>query len=239
MTAELEEVGTLVLAAGAGQRYGMDKRQARMASGRTVLEQVLETFGTVGPMRLVLAAGDRDWAQAIQKAHPELEIVLAPPSPTGMGHSLAAGARGLTWKGCLIALADMPFVRRDTAIQVAEAVRQGRERVIPCYRGRRGHPVGFGRLWYASLQLLSGDRGARTVLEAAGEPPQELAVEDPGILEDLDRPADLARLERRQSQATIQATMNGQQTDSREQVQRRGRHQPDPNSPVPANPKRR
>ncbi|HEY7776275.1 MAG TPA: nucleotidyltransferase family protein, partial [Kineobactrum sp.] len=59
------------------------------------------------------------------------------------------------------------------------------------WQGRRGHPVAFGRAWFGALASLSGDRGARALIQANPGKCRELAVADPGILLDIDRPSDL------------------------------------------------
>jgi molybdenum cofactor cytidylyltransferase len=55
--------------------------------------------------------------------------------------------------------------------------------------GRRGNPVGFGRVHLAALLALEGDQGARRLLQTC--PVTEVPVEDPGIFRDIDTPADL------------------------------------------------
>ncbi|MGL6044682.1 MAG: nucleotidyltransferase family protein, partial [Sandaracinobacteroides sp.] len=61
--------------------------------------------------------------------------------------------------------------------------------VVPALGGRRGNPVGFARSLWPELMAVSGDRGARGLLERLGA--VEVKVDDPGILRDLDRPEDL------------------------------------------------
>jgi molybdenum cofactor cytidylyltransferase len=57
------------------------------------------------------------------------------------------------------------------------------------YRGQRGNPVGFSRDYLPQLLALEGDQGARGILKHA--PVTELEVDDSGILQDVDTPADL------------------------------------------------
>lgn len=58
--------------------------------------------------------------------------------------------------------------------------------VLPTYRGRDGHPVRFDRTLLAALSGLTGDRGARPLLML--HPPLRIAVDDPGVVRDLDTP---------------------------------------------------
>jgi molybdenum cofactor cytidylyltransferase len=66
---------------------------------------------------------------------------------------------------------------------------------VPRWRGERGHPVLFGRAHFAALEALNGDRGAASLLRE--HPVHWVEVEDPGILQDIDRPADLAQAQGR------------------------------------------
>jgi molybdenum cofactor cytidylyltransferase len=60
---------------------------------------------------------------------------------------------------------------------------------VPVLDGRRGNPVGFGRVHLDALLALRGDRGARGLLQTC--PVTEVAVRDAGILRDVDAPEDL------------------------------------------------
>jgi molybdenum cofactor cytidylyltransferase len=63
--------------------------------------------------------------------------------------------------------------------------------VVPVYKGRRGHPVGFDlRRYRGELSTLSADQGARSILRSHPEDVLELAVDDPGVLADIDTPED-------------------------------------------------
>ena len=68
----------------------------------------------------------------------------------------------------------------------------------PSYRGERGFPVYFARdALKEVLPTLRGDAGAREYIEAHAEDMVTLPTDDPGCIEDADRPEDLARLDER------------------------------------------
>jgi molybdenum cofactor cytidylyltransferase len=58
---------------------------------------------------------------------------------------------------------------------------------VPVHAGQYGHPVGFGRSFGPALMALTGDRGAKPLFALASV--QEVAVDDPGVLWDVDVPA--------------------------------------------------
>ena len=92
--------------------------------------------------------------------------------------------------GWVIALGDMPWVPAQVVGQVTEALRAGALIAAPECDGFRGHPVGFAASLGPELLRISGDRGARELAVRYGL--QTVPTSDPGVLQDVDRPEDLA-----------------------------------------------
>ncbi len=109
-----------------------------------------------------------------------------------MGASLACGIRATSdAAGWVVALADMPWIRPETIVEVAAAIARGAVVAAPFYRGERGHPVGFGKACGPTLSALRGDAGARSVLAERAGAMVRIDVDDPGIARDIDTPSDL------------------------------------------------
>jgi len=85
----------------------------------------------------------------------------------------------------------MPWVRPAAIERVVDALRRGAPIAAPTWRGRQGHPVGFAARHYAELIALSGDVGARPVIERHGV--LLVDAEDSGVVRDVDAPQDLVR----------------------------------------------
>jgi molybdenum cofactor cytidylyltransferase len=83
----------------------------------------------------------------------------------------------------------MPRVRESTIRALADAVAGGAGIAAPVSGGRRGNPVAFGAACLPALLALEGDEGARRILKQ--RPVTEVEVDDPGIFQDIDQPADL------------------------------------------------
>jgi molybdenum cofactor cytidylyltransferase len=75
--------------------------------------------------------------------------------------------------------------------RVAQALLDGASLAAPVYRGRRGHPVGFGCEWGERLAGLEGDVGARAILSRNADRLTLIECDDPGVLADVDRREDL------------------------------------------------
>lgn len=169
----------IVLASGRGERFrasgGLLHKLSARLGGRPVLERTLDAVRASGLPWHLEDAG-----------HP------------GMGDSIAAAVRATAdAAGWLVLPADLPLVRPDTMRQVATRLAAGAAAVQPQYEGRRGHPVAFGADVRETLSGLSGERGAAPVLQAmrARGAVIDLAVDDAGIVTDVDTLADLAAAE--------------------------------------------
>ena len=165
--------------------------------GSTVLGTTLRNAQGTG-LR-VMAVCSKDVA-AVAREHLDASDVIVMPErnaagaalPWGLGHSIAAGvtasgdaAGWLIWPG------DMPFVRAQTGLAVAEAM-QNYPIAFAQYKWRRGHPVGFNAELFSELMNLTGDEGAKRLLSRY--PAQGIELNDAGILQDVDTLEDLRRM---------------------------------------------
>jgi molybdenum cofactor cytidylyltransferase len=94
----------------------------------------------------------------------------------------------------VVHLADHPMVAPATFRALVDGYRDtAKPIVVARYRGRRGHPVIFDRAVFAELMAAPEDQGARVVVNADAARVVYVDVDDPGVVLDLDTPADLAR----------------------------------------------
>jgi molybdenum cofactor cytidylyltransferase len=192
----------LVLAAGASTRMGAERNKLLVEiGGRALVERVVDTLVEAGVERVVVVLGHEAAAvRARLGDRAGVEYLEHPGWREGMGSSLAAGARHVVASASdaaiLVCVGDLPALTAGAVRAVVQAHR-GSGRVdaicVPTHDGRPGHPVLFGAAWSDALGHLSGDRGARALIEAAGASVVRVPLADPGILEDVDSPADLAR----------------------------------------------
>ncbi|MFR9731527.1 NTP transferase domain-containing protein [Saccharopolyspora sp. MS10] len=186
-------VAGVVLAAGAGRRFGMPKALVEYR-GSLLVDRAARVLAEGGcdPVLVVLGA-----AEAQVRAEAELRGVRAVSNPdwsTGMGSSFRTALTALDDEPADVAAAvvlpvDMPGV-------TAEAVRRVVARAAPdalaaaSLAGRRSHPVLLGRAhWRGAASRAVGDAGARGYLRDRAV----TLVRCDGISEgfDIDRPADL------------------------------------------------
>ncbi|MCG6934153.1 MAG: nucleotidyltransferase family protein [Gallionella sp.] len=199
-----DDIAAIVLAAGASRRFGSDKllhplarRGAMLPLAAHSLLPWLETFEQI---TVVVRPGAERFCTAIETALGEtrsaqIDWIECANAAQGMAASLVCGVRANhAATGWLIGLADMPAVPVGAISGVRDALSQGATLAAPNHAGRRGHPVGFAFGYYEQLLELQGDNGARRLVERDSASVTEIAVDDPGVLADIDIPGDLHRL---------------------------------------------
>ncbi|MFI8735183.1 NTP transferase domain-containing protein [Ectopseudomonas toyotomiensis] len=189
-----QRVAALMLAAGYSRRFGGDKRRATLADGRSLLAASLTLpCSMLEEVWLMLRPDEAPTGMDLPTG---VRVLQNAASAQGMGHSLAAGAERLLAESnadaVAIFLADMPAIHRDS-LETLIAHSSANNIVLPSYRGKRGHPVLFGRDFWPQLATLSGDVGARQVLQQNPNAVRIVELDDPGVLQDIDTPADLSQ----------------------------------------------
>ena len=189
----------ILLAGGAGKRFGGGKLLATMVDGTPVgARSAMNLVAVLGEIIAVVRPGDDALAAMLRGAGARVSV--CPESVDGMGASLAHGvavanaaAEEGRVTGYVVSLADMPWISASTIESVAMAIENGDRIAVPRYRGKRGHPVGFGDACRSDLLTLSGDTGAKSLIDSGGDV-RWIDVDDPGVIADVDVPGDLARM---------------------------------------------
>jgi molybdenum cofactor cytidylyltransferase len=188
----------LVLAAGASSRMGRPKALLPLAPEGTFLGRVLATLAGAGVDPLVVIARE---ALDVRAAWPDpragaVRVVVNPSPDRGQLSSLLCGLDALDAPpAVLVTLVDVPLASRRTVSAVIDAwQRSGAPLVRPTTGGRHGHPVIFSGPLLAALRSADPVAGAKPVVRAFEASQVNVPVDDPGILEDIDTPADYERL---------------------------------------------
>ncbi|MDO9357254.1 MAG: nucleotidyltransferase family protein [Solirubrobacteraceae bacterium] len=215
-------VAGIVLAAGAGRRFGGPTKQAALVGGRPLVARAVEAACASRQLDevVVVVGSQADEVRAVLRS--SLGTSLGQTLGQGPGHPLRCGSgrhrivhcggwaegiaaslrRGLEEVGdvdaALVLLADQPLV---TAELVALVLREGlpglgvrHEVARPFHERIPGHPVLLGRSAIQRARTLQGDRGLGPVI--ARRRMRAIPVDGVGATLDVDQPADLVAAER-------------------------------------------
>jgi molybdenum cofactor cytidylyltransferase len=143
----------------------------------------------LGPDSEVAAAGAAIPAFGDRRVR---SVINRDPS-RGMFSSIQTGLQAVADRTNVILVlpADMPYVRAETVGAILIAARQSAEPMSPTYDGRRGHPLALPACLRAALLAVDPKESLNDALRILTLPRQELRVDDPGILRDIDTPHDL------------------------------------------------
>ncbi|WP_293906789.1 NTP transferase domain-containing protein [Phenylobacterium sp.] len=188
-------IAALVLAAGAGSRFGGGKLLAPF-QGAPLLHAALAAAraAPVGSITVVTGADAALVAAAARAFDPTIRLVHAADHAEGMAASLRAGIASLDddAAAAFVFLGDMPRVPHAVLAPLAQAVAAGAAASAPVFQGRRGNPVVLARALFGEVAALTGDVGARPILQRLGAGLALVEAPDDGVLFDVDARADLS-----------------------------------------------
>lgn len=192
-------LGAVILAAGDSSRMGRPKALLSVPGekARTFLSKIIVTAATAGLQPVRIVAGRHK--EQITHAYPDLvdNLIENPQPELGQLHSLRLGLEsiGEEVEGAVVFLVDHPLMSVETVkALMGSFFSTGNPIVIPQYKGRRGHPVLFGRQIFGELSNAPLNEGARFVVRSNPDLVTIVEVDDSWILADIDTPEDYKKV---------------------------------------------
>ena len=183
-------LAALILAAGRGRRFGSDKRRYLIDGVPMLLKTTQRYRDVFDDVRVVIRPDEDDLRTDLLAL--DVKVVEADDADAGQSRTLAAGIRDLIdIDQVIVGLGDMPFVEAAT-LRAMAGVATPRPIVRPRYRGQPGNPIRFDAGLFGELMRIDGDQGAREILKAAPDRVEFFDTDDPGVIQDVDRPLNSA-----------------------------------------------
>ncbi|PAU84361.1 UDP-N-acetylglucosamine pyrophosphorylase [Halorubrum salipaludis] len=194
-----DRVGGVLLAAGTSSRFGDANKLLATVDGEPIVRRAARTLAAAGLARIVAVVGHE--APRVRAALSDLpiETVENDAYAAGQSASLRAGIEALSGgsgdepavDAAVVALGDMPFVEPATIETLVAAYAAGAgDALAAAHDGERGNPVLFDARFFDRLTAVDGDVGGRAIL-LGSDASALVAVDDPGVRRDVDRPRDL------------------------------------------------
>lgn len=192
-------VTAVILAAGRSTRMGSNKL-LELVEGKPLIRHVVEAALSAPIEAVVVVTGHQ--SAEVSLALSGLNVIFTHNADyaQGLSASLKTGIAAVSSgsAGALVLLGDMPLVSAGVIEQLIEAFANAPEAkaVIPIAGGKRGNPVLISRRMFDQIAGLTGDKGARALLDDESGI-VELDLNDSAVLSDIDTPAALAALRAR------------------------------------------
>lgn len=188
----------LVLAAGLSSRMGTNKMLIKV-NGSAIIEKTIVTLmGSPLSNITIILGNDSNEVKKVLEHYP-VSFIYNPDYRQGMSTSIICGIKWAAEQSdidaVLVILGDMPFVKTDTiGFLIDEYKKKSSAIIVPCYKGRNGHPVLFSREMFRYILAIKGDNGAREVINTFKNQVLFIDVDDPGIIIDLDTKQDIVNV---------------------------------------------
>lgn len=186
----------ILLAAGASTRMGQPKAGLRVSlDGPTFAAAAVEALRASGVTGAVVVAGAHPEAvTAALTGVADVRVLVHDGWAAGQLSSLRAGLDAVDvpeLEAILVTLVDCPLVRPATVRRLIETWEHTRAPIVrPAIGERHGHPVIFDRATFADLRSAPLEVGAKAVIARWSTAIVNVPVDDPGVLADIDTPAD-------------------------------------------------
>lgn len=188
----------LILAAGASSRMRGRDKLLEVVAGVPLIARIAHEVIAAGLPACLVLPPDRPLRLAAVAGLP-LHRVIAEQARDGMAESLKAGLQAVpSGADVMVLLADLPEIDQADLMVLKAAHQAHPDKVLRATdeTGKPGHPVIFPHALLAELKAISGDEGARSVLQRHAD--KILPVPLPGrhATTDLDTPEDWDRWRR-------------------------------------------
>ena len=193
------KVSALVLAAGGSSRMRGANKLLLPIDGLPMVSTVSGAVLNAGCEPTIVITGFDPPALRTVLQGVNVQFAHNPRWQTGMSSSIKAGLAALpdNADGVLIALADMPLVTVATLQKLLAgfAAGGGQKIVYPVFDGTQGNPVLFPRKYFQEIAALTGDRGAKAVLQRHGDDAMAVPVATRAVILDCDEQEDYLKLQ--------------------------------------------
>jgi len=182
----------IILAAGNSRRMGKNKLLLPFRN-KAILQHVIDAahLSSLSPLILVTGADNSSILKAIDIR--SALVIKNPARDGGYGSSLQAGLAAVqeSCKGVMFLPGDQPLLCSSTIEKLIAAFQKEPDRwIAPSWNSQRGNPVITPASWFYSIFALKGDTGPREHLKDPAAKLKIVAVEDRGVIFDIDSPED-------------------------------------------------
>lgn len=193
--AEAPNIAAILLAAGSSRRMGKENKLLARVKGEAMITKVAREIMNSAVANLIVVTGHEQAEIEAALAGLNVQFVHNEDHLDGLSSSLRSGLNALSddIDGVVVCLGDMPLVSAEHINHLIDAFDplEGRAICVPVHGRKRGNPVLWGQQFLAEMTALSGDIGARHMLEEYSDQICEVTIDEDGVLFDIDTPEKL------------------------------------------------
>lgn len=183
-------IGAVILAAGYSSRMGSFKPGLQIG-GKTVIARLIASFYDAGIKDIVVVSGhNREVLKSLIKGFDVTESYNE-NFPKGMFTSIQAGVRKTdrTLRGFFLIPVDCPLLEAETIDLLVSNIRDDSSFVVPCYRGKKGHPLYIPMKYRDEILSYDGTNGLKGITDKYDDQMIRIETGRESTVMDMDTPA--------------------------------------------------
>ena len=181
-------ISAILLAAGQSKRMNGENKLTKEIQGISVIKLSVKNILASSINELIIVLGhQKEIIQNLIDNNEKIKFVSNKNFESGMASSIKTGLNNLSEKteAFFICLGDMPMVNHDIYNQLIKS-KDNKEIIVPTYKGQQGNPVLFDKSMKEKILNITGDVGAKKILELNKDKILNLQIDDQGITKGFD-----------------------------------------------------
>ena len=189
-------ISAILLAAGQSKRMDGENKLTKEIQGVPLIKHSVKNILASSIDELIIVLGyQKEIIEKIIDKNNKIKFIFNKDFESGMASSIKTGLNNLSEKteSFFICLGDMPMVGHDIYNQLIKS-KANKEIIVPTYKGQQGNPVLFDKSMKETVMNITGDVGAKKILELNKDKILNLEINDQSIVEGFNTQSDFSSL---------------------------------------------
>ena len=189
-------ISAILLAAGQSKRMIGENKLAKKIQGVPLIKHSVKNILAASIDELIIVLGyQKEIIEKLIDKNEKIKFVFNKDFESGMASSIKTGIDNLSDKteAFFICLGDMPMVNHNIYNQLIKS-KNNKEIIVPNYKGQQGNPVLFNKSMKEKIINISGDVGAKKILELNKDKILNLEINDQSIVKGFNTQGDFSSL---------------------------------------------
>ena len=180
-------ISAILLAAGQSKRMNGENKLTKEIQGAPLIKHSVKSILASSIDELIVVLGhQKETIEKLINKNEKIKFVFNKDFESGIASSIKTGLNNLSEKteAFFICLGDMPMVNPNIYNQLIKSINK-REIIVPTYKGQQGNPVLFAKSMKEKIINISGDVGAKKILELNKDKILNLEINDQCVTKDF------------------------------------------------------
>mgnify|MGYP001262561411 CR=1 FL=1 len=180
-------ISAILLAAGQSKRMNGENKLTKEIQGAPLIKHSVKSILASSIDELIVVLGhQKETIEKLINKNEKIKFVFNKDFESGIASSIKTGLNNLSEKteAFFICLGDMPMVNLNIYNQLIKSINK-KEIIVPTYKGQQGNPVLFAKSMKEKIINISGDVGAKKILELNKDKILNLEINDQCVTKDF------------------------------------------------------